>query len=235
MKFGTIVPPTIKELFIDRIQSMILSGKLSVGDRLPSERELAKDMNVSKTIVHQGLEDLERMGFIRVIPRQGTFVANYAENGTYETLTAIIKFNGGKLDLQNVASLLELRTAVEGQAVRRFAADHTDEEIAHLRQMLDDMQAWLLRQTAVDRHELALKIFDFHHYICLRSKNTILPLVLNAFKDVSVFFWETSIRIFGVSESIAHLEIFIKLLSEGKAEELIKYMADGSQYYIQNV
>ena len=45
MQFGVIEAPTIKELFIDKIVSMILSGSLSVGDRLPTERELgARDL-----------------------------------------------------------------------------------------------------------------------------------------------------------------------------------------------
>jgi len=235
MQFGVIVAPTVKELFVEKIQGMILSGRLSVGDRLPSERELAEEMKVSKTIVHLGLKDLERMGFIRVNARQGTFVANYAENGTYETLNAIIKFSGGKLDQQNVASLLELRVAVEGQAVRRFAADHTDEDIACLKKMLEDIKNWIPKEGYLDRHELALKIFDFHLAICLRSKNTILPLVLNAFKDVSVFFWETSLRMYGVPKSIAHLETFIDLLSSGQGEELVSYMTRGSEYYLAHM
>ena len=232
MQFGVIVAPTIKELFVEKIQGLILSGRLAVGDRLPSERELADEMKVSKTIVHLGLKDLERMGFIRVNARQGTFVANYAENGTYETLNAIIKFNGGKLDHQNVASLLELRVAVEGQAVRRFAQDHTDEDIACLRKMIDDIKGWIPKEGYIDRHEMACKIFDFHLTICLRSKNTILPLVLNAFKDVSVFFWETSIQIYGVPKSIEHLEAFLTLLTNGQGEELVQYMTKGSGFYL---
>ena len=232
MQFGEIVAPTIKELFVEKIQGMILSGRLSVGDRLPSERELAEEMKVSKTIVHLGLKDLERMGFIRVNGRQGTFVANYAETGTYETLNAIIKFNGGKLDQQHVASLLELRVAVEGQAVRRFAENHTDEDITYLQKMIDDIKAWIPKEGYLDRHELACKVFDFHHSICLRSKNPILPLVLNAFKEVSVFFWETSIQIYGVPKSIEHLDTFLGFLKNGQGEEVVKYMSDGSDYYL---
>ena len=232
MQFGVIVAPTIKELFVEKIQGMILSGRLAVGDRLPSERELAEEMKVSKTIVHLGLKDLERMGFICVNSRQGTFVANYAENGTYETLNAIIKFSGGKLDRQHVASLLELRVAVEGQAVRRFAENHTDEDIVFLQKMIDDLKTWIPKDGYIDRHEMAHKIFDFHHSICLRSKNPILPLVLNAFKDVSVFFWETSIQIYGVPQSIAHLETFMELLKNGKGEEVVRYMSDGSDFYL---
>jgi len=36
MQFGVIVAPTIRNLFVEKIVAMILTGKLSVGDRLPS-------------------------------------------------------------------------------------------------------------------------------------------------------------------------------------------------------
>jgi len=232
MQFGVIVAPTIKELFVEKIVGMILSGKLENGDRLPTERELAEEMKVSKTIVHSGLKELERMGFIRVSARQGTFVANYAENGNSETLAAIMRFNGGKLDHRNVASLMELRLAVEGQAVRRFAEEHTDEDIAYLRKMIDAIREWVPKKSYVDRHELAERIFEFHHAICVRSKNPILPLVLNAFREVSVFFWETSIRLYGITRSIEHMENYLEMLGSGQGEELLKYMKQNSDFYL---
>ena len=234
MQFGVIEAPTIKELFIDKIVSMILSGKLGVGDRLPTERELAEEMKVSKTIVHAGLKDLERMGFVCVNARQGTFIANYAETGNAETLTTIIKFNGGKMDKQTMISLLELRIAVEGQAVRKFAERRTEEDIAYLRKRLDVIEA-AVAKSVVKRHELALMIFDWHHAICLRSGNDILPLVLNAFKDVSVFFWETSLQIYGLEQSMGHLESILALLIERKGEEVVQYMSDGTDYYITHL
>jgi len=234
MQFGVIEAPTIKELFIDKIVSMILSGKLGVGDRLPTERELAEEMKVSKTIVHAGLKDLERMGFVCVNARQGTFIANYAETGNAETLTTIIKFNGGKLDKQTMISLLELRIAVEGQAVRKFAERHTEEDIIFLRRRLDAIEAAVAKGMA-KRHELALMIFDWHHAICLRSGNDILPLVLNAFKDVSVFFWETSLQIYGLERSMGHLESILSLLTERRGEDVVQYMSDGTDYYITHL
>ena len=112
MDFGQIVAPTIKELFIERIEGMIFSGTLKPGDRLPSERDLAEQMKISKTIVHLGLEDLARMGFIEVTPRRGTVVADFAETGNLETLNAILRYNGGKLDRQMVVSIVELRSAI---------------------------------------------------------------------------------------------------------------------------
>ena len=46
MKFGEIIAPSIKELFIQKIEGMILSGALKPGERLPTERELADEMNI---------------------------------------------------------------------------------------------------------------------------------------------------------------------------------------------
>lgn len=40
MRFKEIVAPTIKELFVQQIEKMILSGQLRPGDRIPSERDL---------------------------------------------------------------------------------------------------------------------------------------------------------------------------------------------------
>ena len=67
MAFHEIVAPTVKALFIQQIEGMILSGELRPGDRLPTERELADEMKISKTVVHEGLRELHRLGFERCI------------------------------------------------------------------------------------------------------------------------------------------------------------------------
>lgn len=55
MAFKRITAPSIKELFLSQIEEMILSGELKPGDRLPTERELADTMGISKTIIHEGI------------------------------------------------------------------------------------------------------------------------------------------------------------------------------------
>ena len=65
MKFKSINTLSIKELFISQIEEMILSGELKPGDKLPTERELADEMNISKTIVHDGIRELARIGFLQ--------------------------------------------------------------------------------------------------------------------------------------------------------------------------
>lgn len=226
MQFGVIVAPTIRDMFVEKIVEMILSGKLSMNERLPSERELAEQMRVSKTVIHDGLKDLERMGFVTVSGRQGTFVANYAEKGTFETLATILKFHGGRLDRETTQSLLEMRLAIEGQAVRMFSKSHTREDIATLRQMIEEIREYVSKPERMDRSEMAQMLFRFHRFICLKSGNTFFPVLMNAFRDIGILLWDSSIKILGVEKSIEYLEHFTSLLEEGKGEETVQALSD---------
>ena len=73
--------PSLKDLFVQQLQGMILSDELPMGTQLPPERELAQQMQVSRAVVNGGLAELAQQGFLEVRPRQGTFVADYRRNG----------------------------------------------------------------------------------------------------------------------------------------------------------
>lgn len=91
---------------------MILSGKLKTGEKLPPERQLAEEMQVSRAVVNGGIADLQRMGFLIVKPRSGTYVADYRRTGTIETLLSIMKYNGGSLRNEEIRSIFEVRIAL---------------------------------------------------------------------------------------------------------------------------
>lgn len=233
MDFGQIVAPTIKELFIERIEGMILSGTLKPGDRLPSERDLAEQMKISKTIVHIGLEDLARMGFLEVTPRRGTVVADFAETGTLETLNAILRYNGGKLDRQMVVSIIELRSAVEGGALVRLARSHTKEE-------LDELKAMLTEYTEMSRHDPDIKtmadaLAKFHYRICRLSGNQLFPLIMNAFRGVGNVLWEDSARFWGAEALLEQGRHILELLEENKGEAAADYLNSLFDHYLENM
>ena len=64
MEFKKIASPSLKELFIEQLEHMILSGSLSIGEKLPSERQLAETMQVSRGVVNSGLAELEKKGHL---------------------------------------------------------------------------------------------------------------------------------------------------------------------------
>jgi GntR family transcriptional repressor for pyruvate dehydrogenase complex len=235
LEFKAIVAPTIKELFIDRMIGLILSGKLEVGERLPPERELAAEMKVSKTIVHSGLTELDRMGFVSIVPRKGTFVANYAELGTQETLNALLKYNGGKLDMHTVRSMFEFRSALEGTAFKKFSENHSDKDIEALQQIVDRVKKMSADEDSFTTEDLAEEIFSFHHAVCVRSGNNVFPLVLNAFRTVSIVFWINGIRMYGREVSAAHTEKYFEYLKNRDAAGALEYLHEDFDYYLANV
>lgn len=211
MKFEAISAPTINELFENRLQDMILSGELAIGEKLPTEQEMADAMHISKSTVHNGIKSLERKGFLRVTPRHGVHVANYPETGNLDTLVALLKRSGNRLDRQLVKSILQFRESVEGMAVRLLAAEHTTGHILRLRMYIDEFRK--AAQGGAGLRELAELLFDYHLYIALKSGNTVIPMVLNGFHDVSLAFWQMWIRQTGTEDAALFLERFTAFIA----------------------
>lgn len=102
---------TEQERFIDRMLKEILGGQRNPGDRLPTESELAAQYDLRKTNVHLALKELERLGFLEIVPRHATYVAPYWERANLETL-AVIMTHGGTPHPELVDAFMELREMV---------------------------------------------------------------------------------------------------------------------------
>ncbi len=103
-----------KAYFIEIMKRRILSGELKPGDRIPPERELAAELGISRGSVNQGMLDLARMGFLRIVPRKGAFVAEYVKSATPETLASIMSYDSALLDRS-------LFKALEHHGIRRIS------------------------------------------------------------------------------------------------------------------
>lgn len=66
----------IYEQIVSNIKELILNGKLSGGDALPSIRSLAKDLKISNITTKRAYEELEKAGFIESNSTRGYFVKN---------------------------------------------------------------------------------------------------------------------------------------------------------------
>ena len=222
MEFEAIVAPTIKEMFVRRIEDMILNGELEIGSKLPSERELAEQMKISKTAVHGGITDMVRKGFLEVKPRKGVFVGDYARNGTLETLTSITTHNGGRLDLKNTRSLLEMRYAIESVAIKKVGDKKGGKIGKELMAMV--AMAKKIAKEPTDYRALGELYFRFHHSICIESGNTIAPLIFNAFRIPSIAFWSNSAKALGPEESVRRLEKFANYICNGDTDKALEHL-----------
>lgn len=231
MEIGIIEAPTVKQLFIEKIAGMIISGELKPGDKLPSERELASQARISKSAVHFAMAELERLGFVKTNARHGTYVSDYAKDGTIETLNLLVNFSGESfLERKRMKDMLEMRMAIEGKAVERLAETLTKESINLLEE--DTQRAEKTAAEKSDPHSLALCFFDFHHDICFVSGNFILPLLFNSFRTVTLTYWEHAIRFLGREKCIQLMKDLLEVLKEKNARKSTAFLKQELDMYL---
>jgi DNA-binding FadR family transcriptional regulator len=115
---------TAKEMIRDKIVSMIASGILQVGDELPSERELATMLMVSRETVRGAVSRLAGEGIVQVSQGARTRIANVNVDVGAQRIgvTNPTSINGYSLDAVHAARLL-VETAVVADAARNLSAD----------------------------------------------------------------------------------------------------------------
>ena len=215
MGFQKITTLSLTDLFAQQIENMILSGELAVGEQLPSARELSVRMGVSRPVISAGLIELEKLGFVEIIPRQGVYVSDYRRKGTVETLVAIMRFNQGTMRKSEVKSLLEVRESLECLCTHLAIENASNEELEGLGSILDELKS----SPNVD--EAAEKTFLFFHELAVLSGNVLLPLLYHSFKAPGVHLWSIYAKKFGV-KSLYDLKIdYYKALLNRDEEEAV--------------
>lgn len=232
MKFQKIVAPTITELFERQMLGMILSGQVTPGEKLPTEAELSAGMNISKSAVHIGIKNLERMGFLRVSPRHGVYVADWAEYGNVDTLITILRYHAGKLDNDTIASLLQTRNAIEGLAVRLFIPRCTNGDILKLREIVNEFREAAENGLRTNVDELAELACSFHRHICVRSGNNVIPLIVNGFHDINIALWAQWIRKVGPKTAAEVLDDFVYFIKLGDADGAVNLFSSNTDEFL---
>lgn len=227
MPFQEISSPSLRELFVQQLEGLILSGELRPGDRLPTERELADEMKVSKTVVHEGLRELHRLGFLQIESRKGVTVADYAQTGSLETLMAIMSYHGGLPDKKTASSILDLRYYLEAPALRQLAAHHTPGDLAALRALQQKAEEASLAGVG----PLAEALLRYHRGVTFLSGNTITPLIFNAFARVNLEFWSDYVRLEGIARSLHTLSRFTQLIEAGEGDAAAELLRQGLERF----
>lgn len=218
MQFKKLSAPSLKELFVEELENKILSGELSIGEKLPSERELANSMQVSRAVVNAGIAELEQKGFLEIRPRVGTFVNDYHRNGSLDTLVSIMKYNGGALSNEEVQSILELRIALVNMASSLAIDKASREEMQILVDVLDDIEA------SPNAEALVENTFRLYHELAFISGNSLLPLLFTSFKALVCALWHRYVLNYGMDALKNSSEEFVKLLIAGDKDAAKNYV-----------
>jgi len=182
---------SLKEVFIDRFEELIFSGRISAGQKLPSERALAMELGVSRPVVHEGLVELAARGLVTQKPRVGTIVNDFRRHGSLALLSSLINYREQDLEPALLAGLLDLRRLFETETSRLAARNRSAEDLRDLHELVS-------REASSDGRapESIVGIdFDFHHAIALASGNPIYAMFFKSFEPAhknlaAIFFAE---------------------------------------------
>lgn len=116
---GRVAAP-LREQVIAALRQAILDFQLKPGQRLV-ERELIEQLGVSRTTVREALRELTSEGLVTVVPQRGAMVT--------------------APQLDDAADLYEVRASLESLVVQRFVERATDDEVAHLRETVEELAA----------------------------------------------------------------------------------------------
>lgn len=162
------------------VRRLIDERGLRPGDRLPAERDLARQLGVGRTSLREGLRTLEILGMIDIVPGKGMFL----KEGAAAPFDRVLRRWAAEQE-SSMTELIELREPVETQTARLAAERATDNDVAALERTIDGMRQ------AIDAGNVQSFVdadCAFHDAIARASGNTLLRRVLNSIERETLTF-----------------------------------------------
>ena len=161
--FEVVRKNKVYEEVAKQIERLILK-KLNPGDKLPSERELAEMLRVSRSSIRDAIRGLELMGLVE--PRQGagTIVREVSADSLINPFA-----NALKRREELVSELLDFRIMLEPPLAARAATHASPEEISEMEEILSRQEKKLAAgEASVDEDS------EFHYSVALASDNSVV-------------------------------------------------------------
>lgn len=153
---------------INQIKSLITSGGIQPGQRLPPERKLAEHFGVSRGNVRDALSKLEFYGILKTLPQSGTIVQGLGIVALEGLISDVLQ-----IEDSDFTSLVETRILLEKQAAFLAAQRRTESDIVIMSDALNAYEKKLTQGMPSVEEDLL-----FHIKIAEASKNKVLKSLM---------------------------------------------------------
>ena len=201
------------EVVVQRVRDKLMDGELRPGDKLPPEREFAKQLNVSRNVVREALRILENAGLVRT--RKGAHGGAFVAPGGTAQMTQVM----GDLILLNAISLedlFEARTLLLEMVLDKVGQLDHPPNLEPLAKAVEETRAAVMAGDSARRVAAAR---DFYHQIAELSGNSALVFTTNAQTDLVQTFLRFRISDMEPEDLINSRVAFLEMLREGKFED----------------
>lgn len=173
ISFEPVDRTTVSEEIAKKIIDLVNSGSLKPGDKLPSERKLMDQLNVSRSPIREALRSLSLIGLLETRPGDGTYVSEHLT----PTLTDQIDWSI-LMRKADIVEWLEVREPLEIQAATLAAERATQEGVEKLQSALQEYY-----DSSSDPQRLAQAEIQFHQAVVNLAGNATLRELMNIFYD----------------------------------------------------
>ncbi|CAL9369058.1 FadR/GntR family transcriptional regulator [Streptomyces pilosus] len=159
---------TVTQAAIERITAMIREGELEPGERLPTERDLAARLGISRSSMREAIRALTVLGVLEARHGSGIYVTRLEAGDLLETFGVVADLSRGS----RLVELLQVRRALESAATALAAARITPERLAEVERHLVAMDA------TDDPERILAHDLAFHREIAAAAGNGTMAAIL---------------------------------------------------------
>jgi GntR family transcriptional regulator, transcriptional repressor for pyruvate dehydrogenase complex len=164
----TTARTTVTQRAIEAIKAKIAAGELAPGQRLPTERDLAAELGLSRSSMREAIRALTAMGVLETRHGAGIYMTRLEPGDLLETFGVVAEISRGV----NLLHLVQVRKILEPAAAAAAAARIDDEGLARLRAEMAAMERGTTAEQIVG-HDL-----EFHRIITEAAANPVLSAIL---------------------------------------------------------
>lgn len=218
-------PPRASRVFEDfcnHIRAQLARGQLKLGDKLPSERDLAEAHGISRAAVREALRNLERGGVIELRRgiKGGTYVRQASPSLVTQSLNDMLSVGG-----VSIASLTESRAIVQDAVVRLACERGTESDFDRLDESIR-LTARLTREGRTE--ERRVQLLEFYRLLGCATHNEVMVMLVQALTDIVLQLLASHDAPPRASSPQAHRQI-VQALRDRDADRAAGLMADHLQ------
>lgn len=201
------------EVVVQRVRDKLLEGELRPGDKLPPERELAKQLNVSRNVVREALRILENAGLVttRKGAHGGAFISPGSPTQMTQVLGDLILLNAIKLD-----DLFEARTMLLEMILERIGQMDHAPDLDALEQNIEETRVAVNAGDSVRRVVVAR---NFYHLIAEMTGNSALVFTVDAQTELVQTFLRFRVADMEPEQLVQSRLTFLSMLRDGKFDD----------------
>jgi GntR family transcriptional repressor for pyruvate dehydrogenase complex len=166
------------ETVCERIRAQVASGDLRPGDKLPPERQLAEQLNVSRLVIREAFRSLENAGVVVLQrgPKGGAFIQGGSDTKLTELMQDMLHL--GRIPLSD---LTEARIYFLDSVVRLACERATQ---ADLDALVENVRMNEALFESGDREKRITHAMEFYSQLAAATRNTVMMMVVNSFTDI---------------------------------------------------